>query len=215
MTQTINETGWRGSPDVWLTAAYEALLESGIDAVKIQPLSKRLSLSRASFYWFYKDRDELLNALVSLWREKNTGNIVKRSEAYAETITEAIFNVSDCWFDSDLFDPKLEFAMRSWALQSDEILAEVHTADQVRLKALTDMFSRFGISGLAADVRARTIYLLQIGYISMQTNEDLKLRLSRMPEYVRVFTGNKPKRKELDRFFSRHGIELEEDFCDD
>ncbi|MEJ2037208.1 MAG: TetR/AcrR family transcriptional regulator, partial [Maritimibacter sp.] len=38
--------GWRGSREVWLGAARDAFVESGLDAVKIQPLAKRLGLSR-------------------------------------------------------------------------------------------------------------------------------------------------------------------------
>ncbi|MCA1367030.1 TetR/AcrR family transcriptional regulator [Bradyrhizobium sp. BRP14] len=205
MEQTMNDSGWRGSPDVWLGAAYESLLEAGVDAVKIQPLAKKLNLSRTSFYWFFKDREELLNALVSRWREKNTGNLVKRAEAYAETVAEAMLNVFDCWLDSRLFDSQFEFAVRSWALQSTEILAEVQSADQQRLDALSRMFLRFGHDDAHADVRARTIYLVQIGYISMQTKEDIAVRMKRIPEYVEIFTGQVPEQRELDRFFARHG----------
>ncbi|GCA50409.1 MULTISPECIES: TetR/AcrR family transcriptional regulator [Sinorhizobium] len=205
MEQITSDSGWRGSPDVWLGAAYESLLDAGIDAVKIQPLAKKLNLSRTSFYWFFKDREELLDRLVSRWREKNTGNLVRQSEAYAETIAEAMLNVFDCWLDGGLFDSQFEFAVRSWALQSPEILAEVQSADQQRLDALTRMFLRFGHGEARADVRARTIYLVQIGYISMQTKEDVSVRMKRIPEYVEIFTGQAPEQRELDRFFARHG----------
>lgn len=201
----MNDSGWRGSPDVWLGAAYESLLEAGVDAVKIQPLAKKLNLSRTSFYWFFKDREELLDALVIRWREKNTGNLIKQAEAYAETVAEAMLNVFDCWLDSSLFDSQFEFAVRSWAIQSPEILAEVQRADQQRLEALTRMFQRFGQNEARADVRARTIYLVQIGYISMQTKEDTAVRMKRIPEYVEIFTGQAPEQRELDRFFARHG----------
>ena len=130
MEQVASDSGWRGSHEGWLEAAYDALLESGVEAVKILPLAKRLNLSRTSFYWFFKDREELLAALVARWREKNTGNMVKRSEAYAETIAEAMLNVFDCWLNKDLFDSQFEFAVRSWALQSPDIAAEVETADR-------------------------------------------------------------------------------------
>lgn len=205
MEQITSDSGWRGSPDVWLGAAYESLLDAGIDAVKIQPLAKKLNLSRTSFYWFFKDREELLDRLVSRWREKNTGNLVRQSEAYAETIAEAMLNVFDCWLDGGLFDSQFEFAVRSWALQSPEVLAEVQSADQQRLDALTRMFLRFGHGEARADVRARTIYLVQIGYISMQTKEDVSVRMKRIPEYVEIFTGQAPEQRELDRFFARHG----------
>ena len=202
---TVSDSGWRGSADLWLNAAQDLLLESGVDAVKIQPLAKRLNLSRTSFYWFFKDHQELLDALVARWRDKNTGNLIKQTEAYAETLIEAALNINDLWFDGALFDSKFEFAVRSWALQSSAILSEVQMADLARLNAIRKMFQRFGHDDMSADVRARTMYLVQIGYISMQTKEDLALRMSRIPQYIEIFTGARPTQRELDRFYARHG----------
>jgi AcrR family transcriptional regulator len=204
MDERASDTGWRGSPDGWLDAAYEALLESGVEAVKIQLLSRKLKLSRTSFYWFFDDREQLLSALLAKWRDKNTGNLVKRTETYAESIAEAILNVFDCWLDGSLFDSKFEFAIRSWAIQSSETLEAVNFADQKRIDALTRMFRKFGYDEDSADVRARTLYLTQIGYISMQTSEDIATRLRRIPEYVQIFTGSIPQQRELDRFFARY-----------
>lgn len=205
MDQASNDAGWRGSPEGWLEAAYGALLESGVESVKILPLAKRLNLSRTSFYWFFKDREELLEALVARWRDKNTGSLVRQSEAYAESVAEAVLNLFDCWLDRSLFDSQFEFAIRSWALQSPDILTQVREADQTRIDALTRMFSRFGDRQVRADVRARTIYLVQIGYISMQSDENLAVRMRRIAEYVEIFTGQVPQQRELDRFFARHG----------
>ncbi|MFB8342266.1 TetR/AcrR family transcriptional regulator [Brucella cytisi] len=205
MDQTIQDGGWRGSAEGWLEAAYQTLLESGVDSVKIQPLAKKLNLSRTSFYWFFKDREELLDALIARWRDKNTGGIVKQSEAYAESLAEAMLNVFDCWLNKDLFDSRFEFAVRSWALQSEELLAEIHDADRQRMEALKRMFMRFGVSENSADVRARTTYLVQIGYISMQSNEDIPTRMLRIPEYIAIYTGQVPEQRELNRFFARHG----------
>ena len=207
MEKAVTDTGWRGSPDVWLSAAYEALLETGVDSVKIQLLAKKLKLSRASFYWFFEDREQLLAGLLSRWREKNTDTLVKKANAYADNLAEAILNVCDCWFDSELFDSRFEFAVRSWALQSSDILAEVQSADQARMKALAEMFHRFGVQELDADVNARAIYLIQIGYISMQSKENILLRMKRMPRYLRLYTGQMPEKKDMDRFYSRHGID--------
>ena len=206
MEQATSDSGWRGSQEAWLDAAYDALLESGVDSVKILPLAKRLNLSRTSFYWFFKDREELLSALISRWREKNTGNLVKQTGAYAESLGEAMLNVFDCWLNKELFDSQLEFAVRSWALQSPEIQADVHAADQARMEAIGRMFMRFGYDEGAADVRARTTYLVQIGYISMQSKEDIALRMRRIPEYIAIYTGQPPQQRELDRFFARHGF---------
>jgi len=206
-TSAVQNSGWRGSAEIWLNAAYDALIETGVDGVKIQPLAKRLSLSRTSFYWFFKDRKELLGALLDLWREKNTGNLIKQAEAYAETVSEAMLNIIDCWLMADLFDARLEFAVRSWAVQSSDVMAEIEKADQQRLDALAKLFTRFGQDARMADVRARTIYLVQIGYISMQSNEDIAVRMARIPGYVETFCGQAPTQNELNRFYARHDFE--------
>lgn len=205
MNDMTTDAGFRGSPDLWLGAAHESLLDSGVDAVRILPLAKKLGLSRTSFYWFFRDREELLDALVARWREKNTGNLVRRTEAYAETIAEAMLNLFDCWLDRDLFDAQFEFAIRSWALQSPAVLEQVRDADNQRLEAIARLLVRFGRDPQDADVRARTVYLTQIGYISMQTGEDLSVRMPRMATYVEIFTGQAPEPREMDRFFARHG----------
>lgn len=204
MDQFTSDSGWRGSPEGWLDAAYEALLDSGVDGVKIQPLAARLKLSRTSFYWFFKDREALLAALVARWRDKNTGSLIRQSEAYAESIAEAMLNVFDCWLDRSLFDSQFEFAVRSWAIQSPQVQADVKAADDQRLEALKRMFLRFGYSEGSADVRARTLYLVQIGYISMQVQEDLDIRMPRIAEYVEIYTGQAPQQREMDRFCARH-----------
>ncbi|WP_433924582.1 TetR/AcrR family transcriptional regulator [Vreelandella sp. 21] len=200
-----NTSATKGSQDVWLDAAFETLLESGIDSVRILPLAKRLKLSRTSFYWFFKDRESLLEALIERWREKNTQGLVHQTEAYAENIVEAMLNVFDCWLDPNLFDSPLEFAMRSWALQSAPVVSEIEAADATRIEALTRMFQRYGYDSLAANVRGRTIYLTQIGYISMKTQEPVKVRMQRIPAYVEIFTGQSPDARELQRFHARHG----------
>lgn len=200
----MNDGGRRGSAEAWLDAAYDALIEGGVDTVRILPLGEKLGLSRTSFYWFFADREALLTGLLGRWRAHNTGGLVGRCEAYAETIGEAVFNVFDCWLDGRLFDSRLEYAVRAWALRSPEVAAEIATADAVRIDALAAMFRRFGFTAAAADVRARTVYLTQIGYITTRTEETTDLRLTRVADYAEVFCGRPAEPRELDRFLARH-----------
>lgn len=192
----------------WLKAAYDSLIESGIDAVKVLPLAKKLNISRTSFYWYFEDRNALLAALIGLWKNKNTDNLIKQSKAYAESLPEGILNVFDCWLNAELFDSQLEFSMRSWALQSEEVSAEILNADALRVDALADMFARFGFKPLEARTRARALYLTQIGYISMKMAEPTEYRMRYIPEYLKIFTGVEPEPRELERFYSRHGFTL-------
>lgn len=196
-------SGWRGSRALWLAAAKQAFLDTGLDAVKIQPLATQLNLSRTSFYWFFKDRNMLLDALLEEWEAKNTGAFVEACSAYAETISEAVLNLITVFQDEALFEPRLDFAVRGWAHQSDPVMARVNDADDRRLDAIRQMFQRFGFPPEDADVRARTVYLTQIGYISMQVQETLATRMARVPAYVQIFCGRAPSKNELARFHAR------------
>lgn len=201
MTQAnAPQSGWRGSRDGWLEAGYRALIEGGVDAVKILPLARQLKLSRTSFYWFFDDREALLAALLAGWEQRTTRHLIAATTAYAETLTEAMLNVLACFLTPGKFDPRLEFAVRSWALQDASVAAKVEAADALRLQALARMMGSWGHEAAEADIRARTVYLVQIGYISMQAAEDLETRLARIPMYVKIYTGLAAEPRELARF---------------
>ncbi len=193
-------TGWRGSREVWLAAARAALVEGGVDAVKIQPLAARLGIARTSFYWFFRDRGALLDALLDDWEARNTGAFVAACAAYAATITEAVLALIAVFQDEAAFEPRLDLAVRGWAHRSEAVAARVNAADDRRLAAIRAMFERFGYAPDDADVRARTVYLVQIGYIALQVEEPLAVRLSRVARYVEIYAGRAPTAAEMARY---------------
>lgn len=199
------ETGWRGSPELWLEAAHALLVEAGVDSVTIQALSRRLKLARTSFYWHFADRQALLTALANRWASRTTAGLVAGCTAFAETEAEAMLNVIGCFLRDSAFDSRLEFAIRSWALHDAAIMSRLHSEDLVRIDTLTTMFRTWGHAGVDAETRARTVYLTQIGYISMQVSEGLAARMARIPAYVQIYTGQQPQPRELARFYAQQG----------
>ncbi|QPM90442.1 TetR/AcrR family transcriptional regulator [Pseudooceanicola algae] len=202
---TLPERGWRGSPDLWLDAAHDLLIEKGVDAVKIMPLAQALGLSRTSFYWFFKDRRALLAALLDRWEGATTHHLVAATQDYAATETEAMLNVISTFLSDNSFDTRLELAVRSWAQQDTVVLDRVQQADTARLTALGQLLTHWGHAPADADIRARTIYLVQIGYISMRVAEPIEDRLARFPNYVEIYTGQRPPEAEMQRFKARIG----------
>lgn len=205
MEQVQQERGWRGSAEVWLDAAYDMLVEGGVESVKVMPLAARLGLSRTSFYWHFPDREALLAGLITRWQSRNTANLIARTQAQAATVAEAMLNVTDCWITPALFDSRMEFAIRTWALTDSKLAEVLRGVDETRIQALTALFERFSFPPLEARLRAQTVYLTQVGYIAMRTEETLELRLQRIPDYVLIFTGQAPTAAELAAFRARHG----------
>jgi AcrR family transcriptional regulator len=190
--------------DLWIDSAYDLLISGGVDAVKVQPLSTALNLTRTAFYWHFKDREALLDALFARWEAKNTGNLIARTEAFAESINEAILNVFDAWLMPEIFDARFDFAVRTWALADAQIKDKVQTNDAARIAALKQMFARYDYAPAMGEARALALYYTQIGYISMMVSETTDIRIKRMPAYVETYSGVPLSDAEWSRFVARH-----------
>lgn len=190
----------RVTRDDWLAAARTALVEHGVDHVRVAVLAERLGVARSSFYWYFADRAELTSALLDQWEGTNTRSLIERCRRTSPTITEAMFVVFECWADPRLFDVQLEFAVRDWARRDAEVRRRLVAADDRRIGALAALHRRHGYGRTEALVRARVQYHSQLGLYASGVDETTVERLRLVAEYVKVFTGVEPTPGELDRF---------------
>lgn len=184
----------------WLNVALDVFVSDGVEQVKVLALSDRLDVSRSSFYWYFKSREDLLDALLKHWQETNTAALIGQAQAPAVTITEAVCNVFRCVVDEQLFNTRLDFAVRDWARRSGTVRRVLDQSDQARLSALEAMFGRFGYEPTEAHTRARILYFMQLGYDAAELNEPLEERLQLVPSYLLGFTGRKPLPREIEEF---------------
>lgn len=186
--------------DDWLDAARAALIRDGVDTVKVLALAAQLDVSRSSFYWYFKNRDELLTALLDHWEERNTLSIVRQCALDADCINGAACNFFRCFIDPALFNRGLDFAVRAWARQDADVRLRIDAADETRLRALEAMFMRHGCDEAEADWRARMIYFMQLGYHALEVQETIEVRMGRLPGYLEGFTGRVPSQAVIDDF---------------
>ncbi|MEL6522353.1 MAG: TetR/AcrR family transcriptional regulator [Pseudomonadota bacterium] len=182
----------------WINVALDVLVSDGVDQVKVLNLGTRLGVSRSSFYWYFKSRQELLDALLQHWQDTNTAAIVAKAGQPAETITEAVCHYFHCFIDKSLFNNPLDFAIRAWSRRSGKVRRALDLSDQTRLDALAAMFARFGFPPEEAMVRARVLYFMQVGYDLAELNEPTSDRLNLVPTYLYCFTGQMPRESEIE-----------------
>ncbi len=186
----------------WLLTALEVFVTEGIDAVRITRLADDLGVTRGSFYWHFANRNDLIDALVAFWREKNTRAIVGAID-HAASLSEGILNFFETCLDVESFDPRLDLAIREWARRSASIRKAVDEEDNACIQALTDFYSRFDYSMPQALIRARVIYFAQIGFYALDVKEPLRTRLDYTDAYYEAFTGQRLKSSETKRFKKR------------
>lgn len=184
----------------WMKLALETLISEGVEAVRVLALGQKLNVSRSSFYWYFKSRQDLLDQLLDYWRNNNTRFILEQAGRPAASITEAVLNVFECWLDERLFNPRLDFAVRAWSRQSAKVHRIVNEEDDARVDAIRAMFLRHGYADTEAFVRARVLYFTQIGYYSLEIVEPVSNRLSLTPAYLFTHTGKQPRQGEVEAF---------------
>ena len=181
----------------WLNVARDILVSDGVVEVKVLAIGERLGVSRSSFYWYFKSRKDLLQALLDDWERCNTAVIVDHCRMDAATITAAVCNFFRCFLDPAQFDQGLDFAVREWARRDGQVRKRIDLADAARIAAAADMFARHGYDPYEADTRARILYFMQLGYHALDQTEPMETRLWRTEGYLRAFTGKEPSADEV------------------
>src|SRR3546814_19865364 len=72
------ETKQNLTADCWAEAALDAIAGGGLDAVAVEPLARRLGVTKGSFYWHFANRDALLRAALPRWERTEPAAIVPR-----------------------------------------------------------------------------------------------------------------------------------------
>jgi AcrR family transcriptional regulator len=183
--------------DDWLNMATDLLVSQGVAEVKVQSIGNRLGVSRSSFYWYFKSRKDLLDALLKEWQQGNTGALLRHAAMPADTITAAVCHVFRCWIDERLFNHALDFAIREWARRDGAVRRIIDQSDAARVEAFTAMFVTHEFEPGEAEARARILCYMQVGYYALELSESLEERLKRVPDYLLGFTGVAPRKKEV------------------
>jgi len=183
----------------WLQQALDIFVTEGIDAVRITRLADDLAVTRGSFYWHFDNREDLLDALVEFWRNKNTPALGK-AVGEAHGLADGIFRFFEICIDSTQFDPRLDLAIREWSRRSPKIRELVDGEDSTRIETLRQFFTRFGFSMPLALVRARVLYYAQIGFYALEVRESLTTRLEYTEAYYECFTGQRLRPAEAEQF---------------
>lgn len=176
----------------WLNIARDVLVHDGVGELKILTLAEKLNVSRSSFYWYFGNRADLLDALLAEWEARNSQSIIRHCEMPADTIVGAACNFFRCFVDESLFDSRLDFAVREWARRDASVRARIDQADERRLAAITAMYARHGFDSPSADARARVLYFMQLGYHALDVRETMETRMGRLPMFLECFTGQVP-----------------------
>jgi AcrR family transcriptional regulator len=144
------KTGTKAAPgdkarltrDHWIEVASRVLREESVDAVRIERLAELLDATRGSFYWHFKDRAELLNEVLAVWRLRQTNRIIERlKEDLSLTPMQRVIGLRNTAKQTRRSEEaaQLELAVRSWARHDRSARKVVVDVDRERI-AIAETF---------------------------------------------------------------------------
>lgn len=148
------------TPETWIDAATDVLVSHGIDSVRVDLLAKRLQVTRGSFYWHFKDRNDLLTQVLQTWRRKSTEELTRRLETAHTDPAEQVRDVLSLPFRgrSAVRAAQIELALRDWARRDPVARQVMDESDASRLAYISQIFSSLGFGVLEARSRAFLLY---------------------------------------------------------
>jgi len=147
----------------WVAAAFDALADGGIDAVRVEPLAKALGITKGSFYWHFADRRALLDAMLEAWMQGRVAAI--RQQAPLRGAPAAVLRqVADLYTrNANARGLAIELAIRALARTDDGAAKAVRGVDRERLQQVGDLFAALGWPRGEAQARAVLFYSYLFG----------------------------------------------------
>ena len=167
------ERSGRLSADDWAQAALDMIAEQGVAAVAVEPLARRLGVTKGSFYWHFPSRDALLQAALERWEAVEQESIFGSLEQVADPRERlrALFQLV-----GHEVKPHIIYSELLKALDHPSVQPVIDRISQRRLEYLVAMFRQAGLQRTDATHRARLTYAAYVGFLQLS----LQLQQPRM-----------------------------------
>ncbi|HRE87182.1 MAG TPA: TetR/AcrR family transcriptional regulator, partial [Accumulibacter sp.] len=148
----------------WIEAAIDVLAEQGVQGMRIEVLAKNFGVTKGSFYWHFKDRQDLVDGVLQTWRDGRIRDIDKQTGASPGREREQLLHLIDVYGATrNRKGISIELAVREWARRDAQAAAIVEEVDSWRLQCTRQLFVRRGVSDEEAKSRSLLLYAYVFG----------------------------------------------------
>jgi len=130
----------------------------------VDVVAKNLAVTRGSFYWHFKDRNELLMAMLESWRNSATDQIIERFERQRSGPEGLLKDLLSLPFRGRAAQraARVEVAIRDWARRDPMARRALDDVDARRLSHIGACFTALGFGDDEARSRAFMLYAYEV-----------------------------------------------------
>ena len=154
----------RLSAEAWALAALDVIAEQGLAAVAVEPLARRLGVTKGSFYWHFPSREALLVAALGRWEKTEQEQVFGKMEAVSDPRARlrGLFQLV-----AHEIRPHIIYSELLKALDHPVVKPVLERVSQQRLDYLTASFRQAGLTRMDAQNRARLAYAAYVGFLQL------------------------------------------------
>jgi AcrR family transcriptional regulator len=153
----------------WIEAALQALADGGAPAVAVERLAARLKTTKGSFYWHFKDREELITEALAAWERSATDAMIEEMQQIADPVER----LQTLLVAATELEEEEHPDVRLLPSASDPVVGEVvRRVQRKRLDFLARAFRDAGFTPAESRLRARLAYSLYLGWFQQRLVEE-------------------------------------------
>src|SRR2546423_7190083 len=146
----------------WVEEGLRALAVGGPDAVRIEALARTLGVSKGGFYWYFDDRQALLDEMLDTWERLFIDEVIERVEGGggdARAKLRRLFGLAASAGEPLKIDP----AVRAWAKRDKVVARRLRRVDNRRIEYMRPLFGEFCPDEDEVEARCVMVMSLFIG----------------------------------------------------
>ncbi len=171
------------SREAWVKAATNLIAQEGVQAVAVEPLALALGVTKGSFYWHFRNRDELIHAALEAWEQDQSADVVSRYggiEDPRRRLRVLLFAAFE-----DVENGRF-FAALAVSSEDPRVQPYLRRASERRLAFGVEAFQALGLTEEEAKERALLAYAAYAGYFQLlRTTPEAVAAVTDLSGYVR------------------------------
>ena len=166
------------SKQQWLDKALKQLGKKGNLGLTIEDLSTAVGVTKGSFYWHFKNRDDFVRSLFDYWAELSTTHVIEHVSQVDGSASDRLLALSRFLIEKDIC--QYELSIRGWVQIYPKLIPLLKEVDLRRYEYVAHLFQELGFTGDDLEMRVRTFLVYYGLETSLYPNQKLEDRLVSM-----------------------------------
>ena len=167
----------RYSKAQWLKKSLDVITRQGFGGIVIDNIVNSMGVTKGSFYWHFKDREDFLEHLVTYWDENFTKSVMSHVDSIKKGANERLLELMVFITKKQL--ARYDSAIRSLAHNEPGFSRKIQRVFESRIEYVASLFKEMGYKGTDLEMRSRiTVMFMSQEQNILQTkniNEQLQL----------------------------------------